>query len=222
MRKHQYLAYLAAILLLAACVNPLPISCDQITMLRNQMGVVFSPQDFQQWVRTTYQIPDNAIMATNSIMSDRQDVDSGVRWQARGTQYDAQFGKGELLRLSIGKWNATSGDQLLACLGQPSHYYSYAAWEENGPWHRVYLFFPEQGVFAHGSDHWRGAYKDPIPAIDGKFPIDALLLVKPGSLEQLLTAGWGDLGPRRILQESKPWPGAWEKIEFAYKSSLEQ
>lgn len=201
------------------------LTCEQITWLQQQIGITTSPETIRNSVRTAFSLPLEAVRVVHSAVDGtvmNSDEAEFVRWLdqrklAFVIHLDAQ---GQVVRIDNSNMR-TPGDNLLACLGQPVQYYSYAAWEENGPHHRLHLFFPGRGVIAHGSDHWQGAYKDPIPAIDGKFPFYDLMIVKPQPLEQLLAKGWGDYGPR-ILQESKPWPGAWEKIEFAYKSSLER
>ncbi len=223
MRKFMLLFLM---MLVASCVQApwktqTAFTCEQIAWLQRQVNTVTPIKTLRDSIHEEFDLPLERIEAR----SDENDpAIHYVTWtDQRKLTYRATLdAKGQISSIGVDAAN-TPGDQLLSCLGQPSHYYAYARWEENGPWHRAYLFFPAQGVMAHGSDHWRADNAtQPIPAIDGQFPFNELMIVKPQPIEQILTAGWGDYGPRRILQECKPWPGAWEKIEFAYKSSLEQ
>lgn len=201
------------------------LTCEQIAWLQQPIGVTTSPEAIRDSVRIAFSLPPEAVRVVHSgadgtaMNSDEAEF---VRWLDQRKlgfviHLDTQ---GQVARIDTSNMR-TPGDNLLACLGQPVQYYSYAAWEENGSSHRLHLCFPEQGICAYGADHWRGVYTDPLPAINSQFPFYDLMIVKPRPLEQLFVEGWGDYGPR-VLQESKPWPGAWEKIEFAYKSSLER
>jgi hypothetical protein len=218
---------LVAILFLTACIQ-LPhaqgpaLSCEQVVELKKWIGMVVLPEQLRELIHEEYNLP----LARVEIRIVDKAIEDGIAYIMSWTdkcklKYMAYLSDREIVKLRI--WEtSTSGGQLLACLGQPTHYYAYASWEENGPHHRVYLFFPAQGIMAAGSDHWRADNAtQPIPLIDDQFPFDDLMIVMPQPMEQIVNIGWGKSGSG-VLAGSKPWPGAWEKIEFAYRSSLEQ
>lgn len=208
--------YLIALLLLVTCNqnDKLSLNCDQIAILRGHVGTAISPHEFQQWVSTTYQQPlNNITIMPAAVEVVRQGMVTEVAWQNAGLQYGAQFGEKELLRVWVWKTN-TPGDQLLACLGQPTHYFATSALEESGPARSIYLFFPTRGIMVYGWQIFRATIDTKsIPVVDGQFPFQSLMIVKPQSVEQTIEIGWGDFGSD-ILRQLKPWPGDWAKIEF--------
>jgi len=219
---------LIAVLFLAArCQSPQALgpalTCGQIAGLQERIGVAVSPEQLREQIHEEYELPSDQVeIAKRENRDNILAIAYRVSWADKHKlEYMAYLDDQGIAELRVWKTH-TTGDQLLSCLGQPTQYYAYASWEENGPHHRVYLFFPAQGVIAAGSDHWRADNAtQPIPLIDGQFPFDDLMIVKPQPMEQLVNIGWGRSGSG-ILAGSKPWLGAWEKIEFAYRSSLEQ
>lgn len=214
MRK---LLYLAAVLLLAACRHDGPaLSCQQIAFLQDQVGTAVTPADFQQWVSMTYQLPlERITIAPTGAVVRRQGMTSGVMWESVGLKYGAQFGEGQLLRVWLSNTD-TAGEQLLACLGQPTHYVATSRWEESGPWHSLDLFFPGEGTMAQGWQAFPATIDiTAIPVTDGQFLFKDLMIVKPQSVEQIINLGWGaDASGPEILKQLKPWPGSWAEVEF--------
>ena len=214
MRKFIYAVF---ILLLVACNHGQrpSLGCDQITVLRAQVGAVVSPQEFQQWVSMTYQLPlDDISIAPAAIEVVRRGMVTEVIWQRDSLQYGAQFGERELLRVWV--WGTgTSGDQLVACLGEPERYFAYSSGVESGLQRSVDLFFPDLGVLAHGWDYVRPSVR-PLPSLGGGFGFENLVFMKPKPVEQIVNDFWGadSALAADILQRIKPWPGEWAKIEF--------
>ncbi len=210
---------LVAVLCLAACVQ-LPhaqgpaLSCEQIAGLQKQIGMVVSPEQLRELIHKEYELP----LARIEIRIIDKVTDDGIAYivswaDKHKLEYMAYLGDQGIVKLRVWETN-TPGDQLLACLGQPSQYYADASGVEIGPVRDIHLFFPAQGIWADGRQYFRGdTDTKAIPVVDGQFPFDDLMIVKPQSVEQIINIGGGDSGPE-ILRQCKPWPGDWVKIEF--------
>ena len=211
---------LVAILFLAACVQ-LPhaqgpaLSCEQIAGLQKQIGMVVSPEQLRELIHEEYELQlDRIEIVTIENRASSLAIAYRVSWtDKRKLSYSAYLDDQGIVKLRVWETN-TPGDQLLACLGQPSQYYADASWVEIGPVRDIHLFFPAQGIWADGRQYFRGdTDTKAIPVVDGQFPFDDLMIVKPQSVEQIINIGWGDSGPE-ILKRCKPWPDDWAKIEF--------
>jgi len=213
------LGVLAAILLLAACCPILgtrgpALSCEQIAGLQQRIGMVASPEQLREILHEEYELPMVRIGVRPVDKVTGDGIATIVSWtDKRKLEYMAYLSSQGVMRMRV--WQAnTPGDRLLACLGQPTHYYAETSWVETGPVRDLYLFFPTQGTMAVGRQTFRGDTDIKlIPVVDGQFPFKDLMIVQPQSVEQVTNIGWGDYGPE-ILKQLKPWPGDWARIEF--------
>jgi len=208
---------LLLVCLLAACVRdkPNPISCDQIAILRSQVGEVTSPEQFREWVSRTYQLPNEAIAIEGTTAeAARRGTVSFVGWHTGNFQYVAQLGSRVVLRFWVSGTDAPT-DSLLACLGASAWYFVSASGAESGVQRDIKMFFPDQGIALDGWYYVPFGAQARLPANSDHLSWD-LIIMKPGSVEQLVS-DYYDYDPaqaRDVLQQIKPWPGEWAQIEF--------
>jgi len=203
--------------LLAACVRakPNPISCDQIATLRSQVGKETSPQQFREWVSRTYQLPSETITieaATGEAAKDG--TVSIVRWHTDDFQYVVSLGDKAIRWLVVGG-TVTPADALISCLGGSAWYLVHSDGVESGVQRSIEMFFPDHGIVLDGWYYVPFSAQSRPPVNSDRLSWD-LMIMKPGSVEQLVHDYW-DYDPaqaRDALQRIKPWPGEWAKIVF--------
>lgn len=203
--------------LLAACTRDRPnlISCDQIAILRSEIGKEATPEQFQKWVSRTYQLANSAVAVEGTtVEAVKRGTVSFVSWHIGNFQYVAQLDSRVVLRFLVSGTDAST-DSLISCLGTSAWYFVHSSGAERGAQRTVELFFPDHGIVLHG---WYyvpfGAQSRPLLNRDRLSW--HLMFMRPGSVEQLV-GDYYDYDPalaRDVLRQIKPWPGDWSKIEF--------
>ncbi len=217
------LLFLLPALLLASCVYPpwttqAALTCEQIAWLQQQVGTIASLDGLRDSIHEEFALPLETIearAADGTVVNDN--ATHFVTWtDQRKLTYRAYLdAQGQIIQMGVGDTD-TPGDQLFACLGQSSYYYTETTWEEVGPARFIMLFFPLEGVGTKGWQYLRQDVSDPksIPVVNGQFKFDSFVFVAPQSAEQIMKVGWPGYARENILTLLKPWPGAWAKIEF--------
>ena len=211
---------LVLVLALVGCyVGDGRICCDDIATLLVKIGKGYTPEAFREWVAQTYRLPLESV-TVEARPDERLHV---VRWQKRGVEYSAGLEQGILMDVGLAS-GRVSADRVIACLGQPARYRAHYDWNIPGNHLSLDLIFPEQGVLVHGWRFFRSRPKRPAP-IKSHFPIRSFFLTQPASVEQILYEIYGGKPSglyEQMLQEYKPWPGAWEDIVIEIDPNLQQ
>ena len=215
--KVRKVVYLILILLLVSCADfgRKRLSCEELTLLRAQVGKEFSLESFRLWVHETYRVPLESIW----IATTKDGQVHIAHWGDPNRTYysatlEAMAGQLVVDDITFGGVRG-SADGIVACLGEPGLYSASYKFDPpaNANALHVRLLFPEQGVLASGAKFFRSRPKQP-PPIRGDFPIDFIRFFRPGTAEQILDRLFGGSPAlyEQALQEHKPWPGKWEDI----------
>lgn len=186
------------LLILVGCAQGHP-TCDEIAVLRSQVGTQASSESIRSQMEAAGMVPPERI-----------DVSKGPN--------------GQVQRLYCHCAAVARAEEVFECLGEPAQYLALYEWDIPGNLLSLDLLYPDQGILAHGSKFYRSRPESP-PPLDGDFPIDVFIFVPPGSVEQVLF--YTTLGTtsedlyEQMLQLYKAWPGKWEDVTVKLGPNLE-
>jgi hypothetical protein len=180
--------------------------------LRSEIGFASTPEQYGQRVSDLLQIPPSTVNLRVVEKPLIDNVKTIVGWKdGENREYFAYMSDEKVEQLRI--WETSmSGEQLVACMGMPSHYFANTGWEQSGPFREVYLFFPNKGIVTSGRQRFSPSEVKAAPALDSTFSFNEVVLAQPDSIQQLARRVWGEQS-EEILNLVKPWPGGWQAIE---------
>ena len=220
MYKHLRLIFTASflVLLFAGCLGPdVPMSCDKLLAkpLHNYVSKDTTPQILVGIIGDSYNLQPEEIH-----VHEDENGSWTITWFAQDVGYGIFSDNGTTLA-KIGTDYQTESVQptagrIVECLGKQPQWY----WAAFGSDPRVSdmrynftMYFPMDGVIANSHGYLD---RDKVPfVINPDIRMTGISVVQPGSLSEMYQQLWNEnLGSVRDELQPKPWPNAWETVEF--------
>jgi hypothetical protein len=188
------------------------LNCDQIkdhTILSANLDHL-RPDKTAAWIKQHYPIQESDIRETDYNHSE---ITKGISWAGREKVYSIVFRKVSLRNIKI-VWESTqpTTQDILKCLGVPDAYSAFYT-----PTIKVHikvfeleLWYPKQGIVVRSVQM---TSSDKPPEVRQHSEMTEMVVVKPGSLEQVVSAAYTPRAGAIVsetLQSLKPWP---EKLQ---------
>lgn len=209
----RYLACFLVSLLLAGCVPAhKPLSCDELTNLRAQVGKQFTLESLRTWILDTYHVPQETIL--EEVVPGRAQGYL-VLWGERDRTYTV------ILDQSLVKDVTFTGPQapvedVVRCFGLPGLYGAVYKPDTPGAQLGLDLVLPDSGLLTTGARFYRfGSIPSQPPAIPDDFPLTLFRFVTSGTTEDVLHSLFGELPSSDYEHKKKayrPWPGDWKDL----------
>lgn len=220
MYKHLRLVFIAGILVLlfAGCLEPdVPISCDKLLAkpLHNYVSKNITLQTAVDIIEESYNLQPEEIHVHEdsngswTITWFTQDVGYGV-FSDNGTTL-AKVG----VAFQTESVQPTAG-RIVECLEKQPQWYWAAFGSDPRTSDMRYnftMYFPEDGIMA--ISHGYREHSEIPSMLNPDIRIDGVAVIQPGSLSGMYQQVWNEnLGSVRDELQPKPWPNAWEAVEF--------
>lgn len=208
--------------IVGACTASVPASrarpgCDIIVAIpfRDYISKPIKLDDVLTLAENAYSVRRESVVVTNYEQEQNYDVE----WLVRGVRTIVWINNGILSRVTTRPENVqiTAG-QVIECIDSKPIWY-WAAYgpdfpERPGLRYTFEIWYPNLGLFvsAHGSVR----SKEDLPDISPHITIENLVMIKPGSIEEVHDRVFYNLPLEKQppILHPKPWPGDWSEMHF--------
>lgn len=203
--------------LIACGIRNGPLSCSDAVEL-TLYAIPFdelSASNLVQWVQDTYKL-DSSDVVTNEYVKGGQNL----VWRDQSNLYNAHLPLNDLLRLDVYWQRAQPSAQVIMdpnCLNEPDLYRASYAQDVEAKLFTLELWYLDEGMVI---THHSFSQNEQPPAVGGKLPMSSVSVLRvQGAAEMVedmfgVETGFTDEDRQQILQELKPWPGAWDLLEI--------
>lgn len=211
------------VLLIVSCASPAQPhrDCNELSLIEDLRAEMFKPIEFEElrhWIIETYNL------GLNDVKVSKYGDLSSLGWQKDGITYvlTIQDSVPYDARIGFATYRPSFGEAL-KCLGWGNPDYYWAFFGDEIPYGKAYtvdLYFVEKGALLASGKHFITHSSVKSPPLDANLPVDVLIFVKSGSLEEVYSrVNHGiSLDSREPAEQPKPWPGSWSNLKYVTRT----